>query len=139
MAEKVLAHGIILEVDADGGGYDAVGEIKNIQPPGRTKEDVDCDVLGSTVFETLPSEPPDYGELKFTQIWEVGETEHEKIDTMFGLSGSAAAKPWRISFPYTVAEVKSFSGWVKAIETPQMESKDVVTREVTVRLTTAWS
>lgn len=134
MPDKDIGHLAILAVDHDSDAtFTVCTQIKNIQPPEPSREDVDVTTLDDTVVKTLPSDPPDYGELSFDQVWHPGDTVHEHVETLFG---ARTICPWRITYPFSTAKTDTFSGWVKKISPMKLESKEAIKRTVTIRLTT---
>ena len=136
MADKTIANGTLLKYDEDGNGtgHSTIGEITNITPPGRTRDDVDVTDVADTFVEYEPS-IPDYGELTFEQLWHAGDSNHELIDTAFANAPAARLYEWQIVYPYSTPVTDEFTGYVKAISPTSIGPKDSIKRTVTIKLT----
>lgn len=127
-AEKKIGHGTILKQ-----GSTTLSQIRNITPPGGTREEVPATTFDSTVEETLPADPENCGELQFEQIWTKGETDHDLIDTAFN---ARTIDAYSIVYPWSTAKTATFSGWVKSMSPATLQSKEVMARTVVIKLTT---
>lgn len=129
MPEKKAGHGAVLKQ-----GATTISQIVDFDPPILERDEVPSATLDSTVDETLPGDPEKVGELTFKQAWTPGDANHELLDTAFNAkSVDAYSIVWAmLSTSYT----DSFSGWVKRLGPEKVESKKLITRMVTIKLTT---
>lgn len=133
---KNIAHGIQLSrVTA---GPTQITFLRSIKPATFSREDVNATDLDSTVDYNIPSDPEDPGEVEADMYWTPGDTNDELMDTDFNARTIAS---WKVVYPSPISRTATFSAWVKSLSPPRMESRDVVIRTITWRLTTAitWS
>lgn len=133
---KNIAHGItVSRVTA---GPTAITALRSVHPPTISREDVNATDLDSAVDYNIPSDPEDPGELVVDMYWTPGDTNDELIDTDLAARTIAS---WKIVYPAPITRTATWSGWVKSASPPRMESRDVIIRTITWRLTTAitWS
>lgn len=129
MPEKKIGHGAVLKK-----GITTISQIVDFDPPQLEREEVPSTTLDSAVEETLPGDPESVGELTLKQAWTPGDTNHELIETSFN---ARTIEAWSIEWlQFTVTKIDSFSGWVKKIGPEKVESKKLVTRLITIKLTT---
>lgn len=133
MAEKKIGHGATLTIAGT-----TCSQIRNIQPPSFSREDVDATTLDDGVQYNLPSDPEDPGEVTFEQIWQQSDTNHLLLDTDFGARTIAT---YTIVYPLSTPRTCTFSAWVKSLSPGVLEGKSVIMRTVVLRLvsTLSWS
>ncbi len=139
MADKTIGNGILLKYDENGDGlsHSTIGEIINVTPPTKTREDIDVTTTDS-LFDTMVPSIPNYGELSFDQVWDPNDTNHELIETGFNNAVAASAYEWQIVYPVIAAAVTDeFTGYVKSIGPQSIGPKDSIKRTVVVTLTSA--
>lgn len=119
-------------------GPTQITQVRSITPPTFSREDVNATDLDNTVQYNLPSDPEDPGEVTIEMFWTSGETNDELLDTAFG---SRAIDSWKIVYASPITRTATFSAWVKSLSPAQIESNSVISRTITLRLTTAitWS
>jgi hypothetical protein len=134
MARKRLGHGTKFKL-----GATYLGLLRSITPPSQTREAVDVTVLDDALEDFLDSDPPNQGELKVVLGWEPGDTNSELLDTLFkAASVSAREGSFTIEYPFATPSVKDvFSGRITTLAPAQIQSKELITREVTIRLTSS--
>jgi hypothetical protein len=134
MARKRLGHGTKLKLDTT-----LLGLIRSITPPGQSREAVDVTVLSDAIVDYLDSDPPDQGELKVVLGWEPNDANSELVDTLFKNSNPALREgSWTIEYPFATPTVKEvFTGRIINLTPAQIQSKELITREVTIKLTSA--
>jgi len=83
MATKQIALGTILKTDHDSDTtFESMTLVSEITPPARAREEIEGKDLGDTLdVPLLGIEAP--SRLEFNQFWHPGDTEHEKLDTLF--------------------------------------------------------
>lgn len=130
--EKRVGRGTVVSVDHDGdNNFDVVGCIRNATPPPRSKEPIDSTCLSDDV-EDFELGVEAGGDFVFTQAWQAGLAVDEVVDTLFGAETEV---DWRISYPYSTPVTDTFPGKVIAIAPQVLETKTLITRQVTVRRT----
>lgn len=129
MAEKTIALGTIVKCDSDDDDtFEVVGQIRSATPPGRTRERVAEDDLSDTLrTEAMGIEQA--SDFEFMQLWEPGDTEHEKMDTLFG---SKDIVSWQCIYPVSTPVTDEFTGQVAALEPEQLVANNLIGRKVTV-------
>jgi len=148
--QKQSALGTILEMDPANTtavtNLVAATLVKTMTPPGREREEADGRALGDIL--DVPTQGGEaQSEMIFTQFWHPGDTNHELMDTQFGVDtnpnsiGTVAA--FRITYPHggtkvgDTAPTDSFSGYVRRLGPESLEPTGVYMREVAIRRTTA--
>lgn len=93
MAVKQIALGSILKTDHNSDAtFESMTLVRQVTPPPRTRKKVsDSNALGDTL------ETPELGieaesEMEFVQFWQPGDSEHEKLDTLFGSKATFAVQ-----------------------------------------------
>lgn len=134
MARKRLGHGTKLKL-----GTTYLGLVRSITPPGLGREAVDVTVMDDALVDYLDSDPPDYGELKVVLGWEPNDTNSELLDTLFKNAAVGSREgSFTIEYPFATPGVKDvFSGRILNLTPAQIQSKELITREVTIKLTSA--
>lgn len=133
-AERNLALGSLVKVDATGGGsFSLVGLTRQVTPPPRERERIDGTVLSDELQVDLLGQEAK-SDFTFTQLWHPGDTDHEKIDTLFD---SKDEVDWQIIYPPSVNITDTFAGRVAAIAPEALEASGVISRQVTVHRTGA--
>ena len=132
MARKRLGHGTKLKLDTT-----VLGLIRSLTPPGQKRDAVDVTVLGDAIVDYLDSDPPDQGQLKVTLGWEPNDANSELLDTLFKNSNPSAREgSFTIEYPFTSPSVKEvFTGRIIELTPAQIQSKELITRDVTIQLT----
>tara|TARA_R100000808_G_C2120425_1_gene131843 strand:- start:351 stop:767 length:417 start_codon:yes stop_codon:yes gene_type:complete len=129
MAVKQIALGTVLKTDHDANAmFDNMTLVSAITPPARTREEIEGKDLGDTLDVPLlgieaPSRPA------FVQFWEPNDSEHEKIDTLFG---SKATFGIQIVSPHSVAVTDEFDCKVLSLEPAELNASGVYQRTVTL-------
>lgn len=126
---KNIAHGIQLSR-----GVTQITFLRSIKPPTFSREDVNATDLDSPVDYNIPSDPEDPGEVEADMYWTSGDTNDELLDTDFN---ARTITSWKIVYPSPITRTATFSAWIKTLSPPRMESRDVIIRTITWRLTTA--
>lgn len=119
-------------------GPTQIAMLRAITPPTFSREDVEATTLDDTVKYHLPSDPEDPGEVVLEMFWTSGETNDELLDTDFNARTIAS---WKIVYASPITRTATFSAWVKSLSPATIESNSVISRTITLRLTTAitWS
>lgn len=134
MATKTIALGSVVKFDDNNDTiFDVVGEIRNATPPPRSYARIADDDLGD-VLETQQQGIEEASDFEFLQLWEDGDTAHEKIDTAFSTKTNFA---WQIVYPYTTPRTWEFTGRVMEIAPETLEKGNIIARKVTVHRTSA--
>lgn len=134
MAVKKIGLGTIVKFDHDSNAtFDVVGEIRNVTPPGRAYERVAEDTLDS-VLRTQQQGIEEVSDMQFTQVWQDGDTQHERIDTSFN---AKETRPWQVIYPFTPARTWEFQARVMSLGPEQISANSLISRVVTIHRTTA--
>ena len=119
-------------------GATVLGCLMELEPPGKEREGVDVTCLDDTIEDTLDSDPPKAGTLKFKVAWQPGETNGQLLDTLFDdpdIDDRVGA--WSIVWTqYTQAVTWAFSGRIMKLSPEKVEAKGLISRTVEVKLTT---
>lgn len=75
---KRLGHGAQVTVNGS-----AVAMLKSFKPSEWKRDAVDVTCMDDTAMDSLDSDPPDYGEIEFTALWDAEDTDDIAIDTYF--------------------------------------------------------
>ena len=112
--------------------------LRSITPPAISREDVNATDLDATVQYNIPSDPEDPGEVVLEAFWTSGDSNDELWDTDFNARTIAS---WKIVYASPISRTATFSAWVKSLSPLPIESNSVISRTITLRLTTAitWS
>lgn len=135
MAEaKQIALGTLLKVDAtQGGTFVTQPLVDGVTPPNRTRSEIEGKALGDTLdVPLLGIEAP--SRISFTQFWHPGETEHEKLDTLFGSKDEFDVQ---IVTPHGTPKTDEFTAQVVEITPEQLTPTGAYKRSVTLLRTTA--
>ena len=116
------------------GGPTKITFVRSITPPTFSREDVNATDLDDTVQYNIPSDPEDPGEVTIEMYWTSGDTNDELLDTDFG---ARTIGSWKIVFASPITRTATFSAWVKQLSPAQIESNSVISRTITLRLTSA--
>lgn len=133
---KNIGHGVsFARVTA---GPTTIGQVRSITPPTFSREDVNATDLTDTVDYNIPSDPEDPGEVTIEMFWTSGEANDELLDTDFNARTIAS---WKIVYPAPITRTATFNAWVKSLSPAMIESRSVISRTATFRLTSAitWS
>lgn len=133
MASKQVALGTFFKIDDDTLGFDNQTLVQEITPPPRMRAQIDADELQDTLSV------PELGieeksEVQYMQIWHPGDTEHEKLDTLFG---SMAAFDVQIVTPHATPVTDEFSAKCVGLEPEALGVDGLYRRRVTLVRTTA--
>jgi hypothetical protein len=109
-------------------------QVRSITPPTFSREDVNATDLDNTVQYNLPSDPEDPGEVVIEMFWTSGDTNDELLDTSFN---ARTIESWKIVYASPITRTATVTGWVKSLSPAQIESASVISRTITIRLTTA--
>lgn len=134
MASKQIALGTILKTDHNTDAtFESMTLVDQITPPARTREEIEGKALGDTLdVPLLGIEAP--SRLEFTQYWHPGDSEHEKLDTLFG---SKAEFDLQVVTPHSTPVTDEFSGQVVSLSPEQLTPSGAYKRQVVVLRTTA--
>lgn len=134
MASKQIALGTILKTDHNTDAtFESMTLVDQITPPARTREEIEGKSLGDTLdVPLLGIEAP--SRLEFTQYWHPGDSEHEKLDTLFG---SKAEFDLQVVTPHSTPVTDEFSGQVVSLSPEQLTPSGAYKRQVVVLRTTA--
>lgn len=133
-ALKQIGLGTILKFDHDvNASFDAMTLVRQLTPPARTRKKIDAMTLGDVL------EVPELGveaesEMEFTQFWHPGDTEHEKLDTLFGSKATFAVQ---IVTPHATPKTDQFSAKVVSLEPEAITPDGLISRKVTLLRTSA--
>jgi len=134
MADRQVSLGQVVKLDHDDdASFDAVGLITSVSPPPRTRQRVNAMVLGDSL-ETDKAAAEAISDFTFTQLWHPGDTEHEKIDTLFD---SKAEREWQLVTPHSTPVTDEFTGVVMSMDPSPREVGNLIARDVTVHRVTA--
>lgn len=75
---KKLGHGSLVTVNAT-----AVAKLKMFKPSGRKRDLVDVTCFDDAAVDNLDTDPPDYGEIEFTALWDSADTDTTAIENFF--------------------------------------------------------
>lgn len=134
MANKALGYGTVVKVDHDGNStFTAVGSIKEVTPPERSRKTVDGTTLDDAreVMDPGQEEATDF---EFTQFWKQGDTTQGYIDTLFT---NKTDVDWQVIYPQDTPITEAFSGWVKKIGPTVGGGSEYWQRKITVQTTSA--
>ena len=134
MGKKATGCGTILSLDESGGTtYTPVSNIANVTPPSPgERTQVSAPELDTCIDD------PELGmkgprTFAFTQYWEPGDTDHERLDTMYDANTMGG---WQIEYPhgpYGVSQPKqTFNGKVQSIGNTQTGPNDTFQRDVVI-------
>lgn len=134
MAVKHITLGSILKTDHD---QDATFEnmtlVNQITPPPRSREETEGRDLADTL--TVPLQGIEaVSRMEFEQFWEPGDTEHEKLDTLFD---SKAEADFQLVTAHDTPVTDEFSGQVTALTPAEWTVQGAYMRRVTITRTTA--
>lgn len=134
MATKQVALGTVLKTDHDqDASFDVMDCISSLTPPGRERAEIEGKCLGDTLdVPLLGIEAP--SRLTFVQFWEPGDTEHEKLDTLFD---SKAEFDVQIVTPHATPITDEFTAQVVRLGPEELTPDSAYKREVVLLRTTA--
>lgn len=134
MADRQVSLGSVVKLDHDDNAtFDAVGLITNVSPPPRTRQRVNAMVLGDDL-ETDKMAAEAISDMTITQLWHPGDTEHEKIDTLFDSKDEVS---WQIITPHSTPVVDEFVGVVASLDPSPREAGNMIARDFTVHRVSA--
>ena len=126
---KNICHGITFSRQT--GVPTTIGQIFSITMPVKSREDVDATDLDDTVKYFIPSDPEDPGEISLEYGW----TPEDTVDVLFDDDFDAkTVASWRVTFPSPITKTATFDGWVKSMGGAQIESANVLKRNIVIRL-----
>jgi len=128
-SDKTIGHGTVYKI-----GSTAIARVRSITPPTQSRDEADGTTLDSLVKDKIPGDPPDAGEVVLDLVWKPGETNDEVLDTAYK---SKTIDTHSIVYPTAVGKTDTFSGWIKSLTPAPIESATVLSRQVTIVLTTA--
>ena len=126
---KIIGANATLSIDST-----AVGQIRNLQPPGGTRYAIETTCFDSTREEYVAATTYNPGILRFEQAWEPGDTGHEELDTAFKSGATVACQ---IVYDLATDKTDAFSGIITELGHPSVDAKGVISRQVSIQLTTA--
>jgi hypothetical protein len=134
MATKQAALGSILKTDHNSDAtFENMTLVSEITHPPRDRARVDAKDLGDALDVPLPGiENPSYCE--FTQHWEPGDIEHEKLDTLFD---SQTEFPVQIVTPHATPKTDEFNAKVFTLAPETLTPDGAYKRKVTLLRTSA--
>jgi len=134
MASKQIALGTILKTDHDDNSiFEAMTLVDSITPAARERAEIEGKELGDVLdVPLLGIEAP--SRMEFTQFWEPGDSEHEKLDTLFG---SKAVAGFQVVTPHGTPKTDDFDGQVVKLTPEQLTPSGAYKRQVTILRTTA--
>jgi len=134
MADKQIALGTLLKTDiTTPASFVTHTLVKEITPPPRVREEIDGKDLGDT-FDVPLLGIEQISKVTFVQYWHPGDTEHEKLDTVFGSRATFAVQ---IVTPHTVPKTDTFSVKVVRLAPATLSTGGTYQREVELLRTTA--
>ena len=134
MADKQAAQASILSLDHDDNAtYETMTLVISITPPPRDRELLEGKDLGDT-FDVPLFGIENQSQMSFTQFWDESDTEHTKIDTIFGTKFVAS---WKITTPHGTPQTIDFDGVVVNITPAEIAVGGTYQRTVTVQRVTA--
>ena len=128
MAKRTLGLGTVVK-SAD----DAITLVTNLTPPARSRALIDGTVLTDDLA-TNELGIEEHSEFTFTQFWEPGDTDHEKVDTAFN---TKETKVFKIEYTNSPQVTDTFSGKVSRLAPQPIELNGLLQREVTIQRTTS--
>lgn len=127
MADKQIALGTLLKTDiTTPASFVTHTLVKEITPPPRVREEIDGKDLGDT-FDVPLLGIEQVSKMTFKQYWHPGDTEHEKMDTVFG---SKVAFDVQIVTPHTVPKTDKFTVKVIGLTPETLSTGGVYSRDV---------
>jgi len=75
---KKTGHGSTVTVNAT-----AVAKLKMFKPSGRKRDLVDVTCMDDVAVFNIDSDPPDYGEIEFTALWDLTDTDTTTLESFF--------------------------------------------------------
>lgn len=134
MATKQIALGTILKTDITlAATFVTHTLVKEITPPPRTREKIEGKDLADT-FDVPLLGIEQESECTFKQFWHPGDTEHEKMDTVFGTKVSFDVQ---IVTPHGTPVTDKFTVKVVSLAPETLNTGGVYSRDVTLLRTSA--
>jgi hypothetical protein len=134
MASKQIALGSILKIDPTGHvTFTAMTLVRQITPPPRSRKKIEGLTLGDT-FEVSELGIESESEMEFQQLWHPGDTEHEKLDTLFGSKNEFGVQ---LVTAHTTPVTLEFTVKVVSLEPEAWTVDGVISRKVTLVRTSA--
>lgn len=131
MAEtKQIALGTLVKLSISG-SFVTQPLVTAATPPPRAREKVEGKALADT-FDVPLLGIEEQSVFEFTQFWHPGETEHEKIDTLFGNKNEAS---WQIVTPHGTPKTMEFTGKVVGVGGEELTQGGTYKRKVQVQRT----
>ena len=129
MASKQAALGSIFKVDATQGGVFASHTlVEQVTPPPRVREEIDAKALEDTLDVPLTG-IEGVSKVELVQHWHPGDTEHEKLDTLFDSQDEA---DFQIVSPHGTPVTDEFSGKVVGLTPETLEPSGAWKRGATI-------
>ncbi len=75
---KKTGHGSTVTINAV-----AVAKLKMFKPSGRKRDLVEVTCMDDAAVYNLDSDPPDYGEIEFTALWDLADTDTTTLESFF--------------------------------------------------------
>jgi hypothetical protein len=75
---KKTGHGSLVTVNSV-----AVAKLKSFKWSGRKRDLVEVTCMDDAAVYNLDSDPPDYGEIEFTALWDMADTDTTAIESFF--------------------------------------------------------
>jgi hypothetical protein len=133
-ASKQIALGSILKTDITlHNTFVDMTLVRQITPPPRSRKKIEALTLGDT-FEVPELGIESESEMEFQQLWHPGDTEHEKLDTVFGTKTEFTV---HLVSAHTVPKTDEFEAKVVALEPEAWTVDGVYSRKVTLLRTSA--
>jgi len=133
MASKQIALGTILKTDHDqNGSFNNMTLVRQITPPTRVREEIDGKDLGDTLDVPLLG-IEQVSKTTFVQFWHPGDSEHEKIDTLFVSKDEFDVQ---IVTPHATPVTDEFTAQVVSLSPATLETGGTYQREVVLNRTT---
>lgn len=141
MAKKRVAHKTELWVDAAGGTtFVKLANVKKIDYPGGSRDNVDVTCLDNDIDTGLPSPTMTLGDMAITLYWDEADTAGQGLlqTLLDGVTDpDPAAQPnWKIVLNFATPIARGFHGWVKELGSVSYEVKTEVSRDATIHVTT---
>lgn len=134
MADKQIALGTILKTDITlAATFVTHTLVKEITPPPRLREEIDGKDLGDT-FDVPLLGIEQVSKATFKQYWHPGDTEHEKMDTVFG---SKISFDVQIVTPHAAPKTDKFTVKCVGLTPETLSNGGVYSRDVTLLRTSA--
>lgn len=128
--DKQIGLGTLITVDHDADTvFTTVACVRNLTPPGRSKNQADATCIDDPLEKTLSGLEAS-SDFPFEQFWDPTDSNCAIIDTLLD---NDTQVNWKIVFPFDTPITAAFSGRVIATTPSQVDNNTVIARSVMVR------